>query len=95
MITLDPDVVFCDFNMRMGKMWGYSSPTTKRIDKYLDAPTPVLRYLTSSDVLNLNDVLELGPTNAVIVVGYSPLYRPGQPVTEHEVKWHGPRRYLT
>lgn len=69
------------------------SPTYQAIERTLNAPPPTLRMLTSADVYNLNDVLELAATHAICVVGFSPLYRPGQQVTEYDVKWHGPRRY--
>ncbi len=71
-----------------------TSPTYQAIDRAFSAPAPTLRYLTSADVYNLNDLLELA-SGAIAIVGYSPLYRPGQPVSEYDVKWHGPRRYCT
>ena len=68
-----------------------TSPTSTAIDYALSAPTPTLRMLAPGNVYNLNDVLEV--SNGVVVVGYSPLWRPGQQVTEYDVRYYAPRRY--
>lgn len=69
-----------------------TSPTYQSIERALNAPAPTVRMLKQGDVYNLNDVLELA-AGGTVIVGYSPLYRPGQHVSEYDVRWHGPRRY--